>query len=102
MNVSFFRRGLAAVTILMTVAGANAQGRPSTIGMTCLQAGSLVARAGGVVLGTGGYTYDRFVANRSFCQPTEVTQRAFVPTRETPSCFVGYRCIEPSRDDFFD
>ena len=27
---------------------------------------------------------------------------AFVPTRDTPQCPIGYRCIEPSRDDWFD
>ena len=99
MSAKLGKAGLAFGAALLFATGAGAQGRPSTVAMTCPQAASLVARAGGIVLGTGGYTYDRFVANRSFCQPTEVTERAFVPTRETPACFVGYRCVEPSRSD---
>ena len=102
MSARLGQAGLGLVGALLAATGAGAQGRPSTTAMSCPQAASLVARAGGIVLGTGGQTYDRFVANRSFCAPTEVTRRAFVPTRETPNCFVGYRCIEPSRDDFFD
>jgi hypothetical protein len=79
-----------------------AQGRPSTLDMTCGQARSFLAARGAAVLGTGGYTYDRFVRDRSFCEPTQVTRNAFVPTRDTPECLVGYRCIEPGRDWFGD
>jgi hypothetical protein len=92
---------LAAVVALSLIAtGAYAQ-RASTLAMTCGQARGFVASRGAAVLGTGGYTYDRFVRDRSFCQPTETTRAAFVPTRETPGCFIGYRCIEPSRNGFF-
>ena len=45
-----------------------------------------------IVLGTGGYTYDRFVRDRSFCQFDEFADPAWVPARDTPQCFVGYRC----------
>lgn len=95
---------LAALVVpgLLAASPAGAQGRPSTTDMTCARAAGLVRRAGGIVLGTGGFTYDRFVAQRGFCEPTEVTKPAFVPTRDTPSCPVGYRCIEPSRDDLWD
>lgn len=100
------RHGILAVgavlTSLVAVSAAVAQNRPSTTNMTCGQAAELVARNGGIVLGTGGATYDRFVVHRGFCEPTEVTKRAFVPTRDSRACLVGYRCIEPGRDDFFD
>ncbi|MCJ2033643.1 hypothetical protein [Methylobacterium sp. J-068] len=76
--------------------------RPSTTAMTCRQAKFLVDRRGGLVLGTGGQTYDRFVRDRSFCEVTEITVPAFVPAGDTPRCFVGYRCIEPGRGDRFD
>lgn len=82
--------------------GAGAQQRASTTSMTCGQAAALVRARGGIVLGTGGQTYDRFVAHRGFCQPTEAIKRAFVPTRDTPACPVGYRCFEPGRDDLFE
>src|SRR3954451_17348236 len=59
-----------APTIAATVftTAAVAQNRPSTTAMTCQQAASLVYARGAIVLGTGGYTYDRFVRDRSFCQ----------------------------------
>jgi hypothetical protein len=97
-------RGSIAVTITaaMLTTAAVAQNRPSTTAMTCQQAASLVYARGAIVLGTGGYTYDRFVRDRSFCQVTEALESAWVPTRDTPTCFVGYRCYEPSRDDLFE
>lgn len=75
--------------------------RPATPGMSCRQAKGLVDRSGGLVLGTGGQTYDRFVRDRSFCAVTEITVPAFVPAGDTPRCFVGYRCKEADRDDWF-
>ncbi|BCM84475.1 hypothetical protein mvi_29360 [Methylobacterium indicum] len=78
------------------------QGRPSTLAMTCGQARNFLAARGAAVLGTGGYTYDRYVRDRSFCEPTEITKNAVVPTRDTPECLVGYRCIEPGRNWFDD
>ena len=93
---------LAAIVGMSLIAtAAFAQQRPSTVAMSCGQARGVLASRGAAVLGTGGYTYDRFVRDRSFCQPTEVTRAAFVPTRDTPECFIGYRCIEPSRNSWF-
>lgn len=93
-------RGSLALGLVLVSATAQAQ-RPSTVEMSCGQAQGTVARQGGIVLGTGGSTYDRFVRDRSFCEVTEITTRAFVPTRDTPQCFVGYRCKEPGREDRF-
>ena len=90
-----------ACCLALAATPALAQGRPSTVAMTCGQAVGIVRANGAAVLGTGGYTFDRFVAHRGFCAPTQAVQRAFVPTRDTPACFVGYRCFEPSRDDWF-
>jgi len=85
---------------LILATAASAQSRPSSTGMTCGQASGLVASRGAVVLGTGGQTYDRFVRHRGFCQPTEVTEPAWVRTADAPMCFVGYRCKEAEL--FFD
>ncbi|MFE1602188.1 hypothetical protein [Methylobacterium sp. ID0610] len=96
---------LAALTVLALAAipiTADAQERPSTTDMTCRQARGVLAERGASVLGTGGFTYDRFVRDRSFCEPTQVTANAFVPTRDNPQCLVGYRCIEPGIDSFGD
>ncbi len=97
------RPALVSLTLaasLMATA-AVAQGRPSTTAMTCGQARGFVSSRGAAVIGTGGQTYDRFVRDRGFCEATEVTKTTFVPTRDNPSCFIGYRCIEPSQDDWF-
>jgi hypothetical protein len=93
------RVALASVLVLVTYP-AQAQ-RQSTTDLTCSQARSTVVRAGAVVLGTGGPTYDRFVRDRNFCEPTEFTRAAFAPTRTDPRCFIGYTCYEPSADDWF-
>ncbi len=92
---------LYALALLALAAGpAQAQGRPDTTALTCGQARGTVARAGGIVLGTGGPTYDRFVRDRGFCAPTEFTKAAFAPTRDNPRCFVGYTCFEPGATDW--
>jgi hypothetical protein len=66
--------------------------------MTCGQAAALVASQGGIVLGTGGYTYDRFVAHGGFCLRSEVAQTVWVPTRDTPNCHLR-RCKEAEHMD---
>lgn len=93
-------RHLILIGLLIAAGPAEAQ-RADTTTLTCAQARGTVARAGGIVLGTGGPTYDRFVRDRSFCEATEVTKSASAPTRDDPSCFVGYTCIEPGFDDWF-
>jgi hypothetical protein len=89
------KRLLLAVMIgAAQMSAATAQTRPSTVAMSCSQAAGLVASTGGIVLGTGGYTYDRFVSHGGFCLRTEITEPAWVPARDNPQCFVGYRCKE--------
>ena len=97
------RRTITAMIVAaMLTTAAVAQNRPSTTAMTYQQAAGLIYARGAIVLGTGGYTYDRFVRDRSFCQVTEALESAWVPTRDTPTCFVGYCRYEPSRDDLFE
>ena len=96
------RTAALMIAAVMISTSALAQNRPSTRAMTCRQAAALVHMHGAIGLGTGGHTYDRFVRDRSFCQITEYTERALVPTRDTPACPVGYRCYEPGRGDLFE
>jgi hypothetical protein len=91
------KRLLLGFAVSLFVTGALAQGRPSSVAMSCRQAAGLVASRGAIVLGTGGHTYDRFVADRRFCLRTETTEPAWVPAGDTPQCFVGYRCKEMDR-----
>lgn len=87
--------------LLATSIAVEAQGRPSTLRMSCEAAHNLVMRSGAIVLATGGHTYDRFVRHRGYCTPLEITQPAFVPTGDNPQCFIGYTC-EPNMPDFPD
>ncbi len=83
--------------MLIANAAALAQTRPSTVDRTCGASRQMVIERGAVVLGTGGFTYDRFVRDGSFCAVAEYPYPAWVPSRDTPSCFVGYRCRSDSR-----
>jgi hypothetical protein len=85
---------IVATASLWFAHSAAAQPRPSTTAMSCNQAAGLVASRGAIVLGTGGYTYDRFVRDHRFCLRSETTEPVWVPAADTPQCMVGYRCKE--------
>ena len=78
-----------------------AQPRPSTLSMSCHQARALVASRGAVVLSTGRYTYDRYVAHAGFCEIEQTTEPAFEPTADHPQCPIGNRCRSRSPRDPF-
>jgi hypothetical protein len=77
-----------------------APGRPDAYAMTCQAAQSYVAGRGATILETSRTTYDRYVRDNSFCYPTQTTLPAFVPTRDSANCFVGYTCEE--RKNWFE
>jgi len=83
-----------AMTSLVLLMGSEAwsQGRPVSTTLTCARAAGLVASQGAVVLGTGVYTYDRYVSGQNFCLRGETTDPAWVPTVDNQRCFVGYQC----------
>jgi hypothetical protein len=87
-GVALLSGGLAIAGV--TAAGAQS-GRPNSTAMTCGQVQSLINQRGAVVLSTGRHTFDRYVANRNFCQHGEFLKREYVPTRDTPRCYVQ-RC----------
>ncbi len=89
-----------AATLVLAATPVGAQTRPSSTAMTCQQTIRLIQARGALVLGTGGPTYDRFVRDRSFCEPTEIAKRAFRPTRDNPNCLIGYTCYEPGAGDW--
>lgn len=82
----------AALAAVLLAAPVGAQERPLTTALTCAEATRLVAARGGIVLGTGTYTYDRYVRDAASCAPEQTTEIAFAPTRDNPQCPVGYRC----------
>lgn len=92
---------LAFALALVTFAtAADAQQRPFSPSIPCRQLQGIVAANGAVVIGTGTYTYDRYVRDGSFCQRDETIEPAWIPSRDTPQCPVGYRCR--SQDYLFD
>ncbi|WP_245571789.1 hypothetical protein [Microvirga subterranea] len=90
------------LVLSMLVTHAHAQTRPSTVNRPCIASRQLVIARGAIVLGTGGFTYDRFVRDSSFCEVGEYAQPAYVPSLDTPQCFVGYRCKQGPMDFFGD
>lgn len=91
------RRSLLIALAALVAGTSIAQARPSTLTMTCAQAAATVASYGAVVLTTGEYTYERFVAHNGFCLHGEVTRAASAPTLDTPYCQIGYICEQRSR-----
>lgn len=96
------QRAVIAFALSILVTAAQAQTRPSTVDRPCIASRQLVIARGAVVLGTGGFTYDRFVRDSSFCEVGEYPQPAYVPSIDTPQCFVGYRCKQGPMDFFGD
>jgi hypothetical protein len=90
------RRTLLTLMLVCTASIALAQSRPSTVGMSCLEVRTLVARQGAVVLSTGPLTYDRYVSGGNSCQLGERPEAAWVPTRDTPQCPI-FRCGSTER-----
>ncbi|WP_422374747.1 hypothetical protein [Roseibium sp.] len=89
----------AVAVLLLTVSATSAQsGRPDTRQMTCAQAQALVKQRGSVVMTTGATTFERFIADASYCRPITNQVRAnFAPTRDDPKCAVGFRCHQNIR-----
>ncbi|WP_332685480.1 hypothetical protein [Bosea sp. (in: a-proteobacteria)] len=84
--------GRILLSLVLVLAAGAALARPQTPARSCVANQQSVRANGAIVLGTGGHTYDRFVRHRGFCQFDEYADPAWVPARDTPSCFVGYRC----------
>jgi hypothetical protein len=78
---------------LLTPGVATAQMEPPTI--TCAQARGQVQARGAAVVYSSRHIYDRFVIDQRFCAHGETTRAAFIPTRDDPACFVGFRCVTP-------
>ncbi len=85
---------LVAAALVACATAANAQGRPSSTQMTCRSVHALVSQRGAIVLGTGGDTYDRFVASEFSCATGLFARPAFVPTRDDPQCNIGFYCTD--------
>ena len=93
---------ILAVVAMSIAATSTSLSRPNTRKMTCSSAQALVAKNGGIVLGTGPSSfdrhapegYDRYVSSAAHCLPRQTTEPAFVPTIDYNACHIGHTCRE--------
>ena len=84
------RRGAILGMIAPTlVSSAQAQVGLSAAMTPCAVLQSTVARDGAAVVQTAPYLYDRYV---SWCSGHQREEPAYLRTRDTSRCFVGYLC----------
>ncbi len=84
---------LSVLSLVSVASVAQAMNLTSTTDLTGSQVKSLVQDKGAIVLSTGSDLYDRYVANSSYCNPSEDTQRAYVVTKDSNSSLIGYTCV---------
>lgn len=93
-----------ALSTLLMAGDASAIMRIETRSQSCAAIKQALNREGAAILryksknNTGITLYDRYVSNRASCTFGEVTQRATVPARDTPSCPV-LKCYRPDYED---
>jgi len=80
--------------LLMASIQAQAQGRPDARTMTCGEVRSLIDQRGAVVITTGNYTYQRFVAHRGFCNYSERIGHDWIATSDIAECRLRI-CVDP-------
>ncbi len=90
-----------AVLIALAPAEACALVRYMVQDMTCAEVQDALSRDGKAILyrkaGQSGVPlYDRYVADKSFCQPGQETIKEGIPTADTSSCRVS-KCLDASR-----
>jgi hypothetical protein len=93
------RVGLVAFAVF-TASSAMAA-RPFAPAMSCRALTGMIKQNGAVVLSTSRTTYDRYVADRRYCERTEVTRPAWIASSDSDQCFIGYTCREHMRDDLY-
>lgn len=100
INPAGIMRILATLVIvigfLAPIAGlplaSKAAARPDIRTMTCAQAQDTILRNGGIVMSTGTHTFERFVANKSFCDPFQEVRPRWYATADNPQCRLNYIC----------
>jgi hypothetical protein len=86
------RKLLVSAVVSLMALSSLAHARPSTMAMSCDQAGALVASHGAVVLTTGRHTFERFVRSPGYCALGEYAETGWAPTRDASQCVLGYVC----------
>ena len=84
------KRLLLAVSFVALASGAMAH--EVSVRLTCAGAAAMVNQQGAVLFDTSPTTFDRYVRDATFCPMDMVARPASIPTRDNPSCPVGYTC----------
>ncbi len=90
--MNFLKITISTLAIASTLAVPLAEARINTTRLSCIKAKNVVQSHGTIVLSTGRYTYDRYVANHSYCETGDIAVRAYVRTRDRESCSIGFTC----------
>ncbi|HZX84512.1 MAG TPA: hypothetical protein VFF19_13175 [Reyranella sp.] len=91
------RTTLLTLPFILMASSSLAQARPDSLAMSCTSASALVRESGAVVIGTGPNLYERFVTGAGFCEMSQRTEPAWIPTADQQQCLVGKRCIDRRR-----
>ncbi len=97
---------LLAIAIFTVAEPAFAINRYNIQSMSCSKVQAIIQREGAAILRypskrvAGMTLYDRYVRNGLFCDPGQHAERAFVPTRDNPSCWV-WNCKQNDFDNFY-
>lgn len=97
------RRIAIALPLVLVAADALAISRYNIDNMSCARVQAIIQSEGAAILRyrskrTGVTLYDRYVRDRRYCQSSEITDYATVPTADRAACPVQ-NCIE---NEFFD
>ena len=93
MRISMCAAVAAGIGLMASVLPAAAQSRPDSLSMSCDQARAFLRSRGAAVIGTGPHIYDRYVSDQRFCPITEGPRPAWIRTRDTAQCPVGFTCV---------
>jgi hypothetical protein len=94
--------GLGMIAASVAATPALAINRYNSMSYSCQQAQALIGREGAVILRYPANRvknmtlYDRYVADRDFCDVGDYAYQSYIPTKGTPSCPV-FTC-RPSTD----
>ncbi len=83
------------ITTLALLAGSGnaALAAPSSLDMTCREVSMLVKERGAVILRTSPTVFGRYVNSAGLCEIALVAVPAWIPTKDSSECFVGYTCV---------
>lgn len=79
---------------LVSAVSVTAAELPYTLSLACSSVTNLVQTKGAVLLRTGWKKFNRYVVDAGYCESGSRLMPSVVTTRDNPTCFVGYRCIE--------